>query len=145
LLQIGCAGLRSANTATLPELGQAQAPLPAEEAQAAMRRIDATRDEAQCAQAVTLWQQGKPHESRKLLEGVLSRTADHPQARRLLADLALEAGEMLEAERLLLDLIKDHPDDTAARAALAWLYQSQEREEEAREQFQQIDTNFSPI
>lgn len=125
-------------------LGKVKGPLPKAEAQAAMRRIDAARDEAQCAQAVTLWQQGKSGESSQLLQQVLERNADQPVARRLMADLALEAGRVEEAERLLVSLVKDHPEDEAARAALAWLYESQGREPEAQALFQQLDKNFSP-
>jgi predicted Zn-dependent protease len=142
-LLVGCANFRSPNARVAAEASPAKA-RSANEAQGAIQRIDAVRDQAQCAQALSLWQQGKSAESRQLLEQVLARTPDQREARRLLADLALEAGEVQQAEQLLLRLIDDHPDDTAAQAALAWLYESQGREGEAQMLFKQIDEAFSP-
>ena len=79
-----------------------------------------------------------------MLSQVLARHPEQPLARRLLADLALESGDVQKAEHLLVELIKDHPDDEAARAALAWLYASQNREEEAQPLFEELDEGFSP-
>jgi hypothetical protein len=45
---------------------------------------------------------------------------------------------------LLLELVKQHPEDQAARASLAWLYESQGREQEAEQIFQRLDESFSP-
>lgn len=109
-----------------------------------MQRIDNVRDEAQCAQALALWQDGRPAEGRHLLDEVLSRNPQQPLARRLLADLAVERGDFAQAEKLLLDLLNEQPNDQSARASLAWLYESQGREHEARELFQQLDESFSP-
>jgi predicted Zn-dependent protease len=118
-------------------------PLTKSEAKAAMQRIDNVRDEAQCAQAITLWQDGAVPEAQSLLDQVLARNPAQPLARRLKADLALERGDVEHAEQLLLDLLQDHPDDQAARASLAWLYESQGREPEAQELFKQLDEGFS--
>lgn len=142
-LLLGCANFRSPNAKAASEPSQARA-RSANEAPGAIQRIDAVRDQAQCAQALSLWQQGKSSECRQLLEQILARTPDYCEARRLLADLALEAGQVQEAEQLLLGLITDHPDDTAAQAALAWLYESQGREQEAQMLFKQIDEGFAP-
>lgn len=110
-----------------------------------MRRIDHVRDQAQCAQAVTLWQEGRTEEGRRLLDQVLTRNPKQPEARRLLADLALERGDAAEAEQLLVDVIKDHPDDQASRVSLAWLYESQGRAKEAKALFQLLEEGFSPL
>jgi predicted Zn-dependent protease len=144
LLLLGCASLRSPSAVPLPGSAAPQGPLTKSEAASAIQRIDDVRDQAQCAQAMSLWQQDKPEEGRKLLEQVLARNPEQPLARRLLADLALERGDMEEAERLLLDLVRQHPDDQAARASLAWLYESQGREPEAQALFEQLDEKFSP-
>lgn len=140
---LGCASLRSPDAA-LPGATKPKGPLTKGEAQAAVERIDAVRDQAQCTQAMALWQEGKPDESRKLLEQILARNTRQPLARRLLADLAVERGDIEEAEQLLAELIRQHPEDEAARASLAWLYESQGRELEARALFQQLEEGFSP-
>jgi len=144
LLLLGCTSVRSPSTAPWPTSAATKGPLTKGEAQAAIQRIDDVRDQAQCAQALSLWQQDKPEEGRKLLEQILARNPEQPLARRLLADLALEAGDAPEAERLLVELLNDHPEDQAARAALAWLYESQGRERESHSLFQQLDASFSP-
>lgn len=109
-----------------------------------MRRIDEVRDEAQCDQAVKLWQEGRPHEGTQLLNQVLARNPNQPLARRLLADLALEQGDAAQAERLLVSLLQQDPNDSAARASLAWLYESQGRQAEAQPLFEQLDAGFTP-
>jgi cellulose synthase operon protein C len=144
MLQLGCANLRQPPAASLPSSTAPKGPLTKSEAQAAIQRIDEVRDQAQCSQATTLWQEGRTEEARKLLEQVLARNPSQPLARRLLADLALERGDVEKAERLLLELIRQQPDDQAARASLAWLYESQGREAEARGLFEQLDRAFSP-
>jgi predicted Zn-dependent protease len=142
-----CAGC--ASVPRLPSLGVATAkvsgrPLPKKEAEEALKRADAARDEAQCEQAITLWKNGKTAEARQLLNEVRARNPLQPQARRLLADLAIEQGDAEQAEKLLLDLLNEHPTDQAARASLAWLYESLGRQREAKELFQQLDASFSP-
>ena len=144
LLLLGCASLRSANRAALPDAAPSRGPLNNTESQTAIQRIEAVRDQAQCDQAISLWQQGRIADSRQLLSQVLARNPDQPLARRLLADLALESGNVPEAERLLVELLGDHPDDQAARAALAWLYESQDRAQESQQLFKQLDEDFSP-
>jgi predicted Zn-dependent protease len=128
----------------LPGSAGPKGPLTKSEAQAAIDRIDEIRDQAQCTQATTLWQQGKPEEARKLLEQVVARNPTQAVARRLMADLALERDDIDEAERLLLELVGEHPDDEAARASLAWLYESQGRESDAQALFEQLDQDFTP-
>jgi predicted Zn-dependent protease len=144
LLLLGCASFRSPAGPALPGSSASQGPLTKSEAQAAIQRIDEVRDQAQCSQAMTLWQEGKTEEGRKLLEQVLVRNPSQPLARRLLADLALERGDTDEAERLLVELVRQQPDDQAARASLAWLYESQGREAEASALFEQLDQSFLP-
>lgn len=140
----GCASLHLPRASSLPVVQGQQGPLSKQDAQAAMQRIDQVRDQAQCAQAVTLWQEGRTAEGRRLLDQVLARNPQQPEARRLLADLALERGDVTEAEQLLVNVIKDHPDDQASRASLAWLYESQGRSQEAQALFQLLEEGFSP-
>ena len=97
----------------MPGSTKPKGPLTKSEAQAAIERIDNVRDQAQCTQAMALWQEGKPDESRKLLEQILARNSRQPLARRLLADLAVERGDAGEAERLLVELVRQHPEDEA--------------------------------
>jgi predicted Zn-dependent protease len=136
----GCASLRAPSFVAAPPTK----PLNKTEAKAAMQRIDNARDEAQCAQAITLWQEGRTVEGRNLLDQVLARNPGQPLARRLTADLALERGDVQQAEKTLIELLREYPDDQAVRASLAWLYESQGRDAEAEELFQQLDDGFSP-
>lgn len=108
-------------------------------AQAAVQRLDAQRNEAQCEQALAAWKQGQTDEARRLIEQVLQRDPRQATARRLLADMALEQGRDDEAERLMVKLIEENPADEAALTSLAWLYESQERTEEAQALFQRLE------
>lgn len=140
----GCTSLHVPRAVSLPAAQTPKGPLSKSDAQAAMRRIDHVRDQAQCAQAVTLWQEGHTEQGRRLLDQVLARNPQQPEARRLLADLALERGDAAEAEQLLVNVIKDHPDDQASRASLAWLYESQGRTNESEALFRLLEEGFSP-
>lgn len=139
LASTGCANFRAGKIASAPAgklLGELAAPLSPSDSQAAVQRIESARNQAQCEQAIQLWQAEQPAAARRLLEQVLTRDLKHAAARRLLADLALEQGDPEVAEKLLLQLRVDYPDDQAAAASLAWLYESQGRTSEAQALFE---------
>jgi len=148
---IGCAAMRPADKSLTAALASSKsaankqnAPLSKPEVQGAVQRIDAARDQAQCDQAVLLWEQDRPAQAQQLLEQVLTRNPQQPLARRLLADMALEQGDTAMAETLLLDLLREFPDDHAARASLAWLYDSLGRTTEASALFEHLEERASP-
>lgn len=134
---VGCASVPKTKAAA------ANKPLPKAEAEAILRRIDAERDEAQCQQAVQLWERGKSAEAEQLLKQVTSRNPRHSQARRLLADLALSRGDFTGAEQILLSLMADDPSDEAAKASYAWLLESQGHSEQAQSIFAALDPTFA--
>lgn len=92
-----------------------------EEIQAALARIDAERDEAQCDLAIAAWKRDDRATARNIIEQVLARRPKQATARRLIADLKLEDGDAAGAERILRDILAENPDDEAAKLELKML------------------------
>jgi Flp pilus assembly protein TadD len=99
----------------------------------ALRQFEMHRDTAQYQAAMDRWKAGDTFTCEAELRSLVGRNPQHLEARRALADLALERGDAAKAEAELRELLKIAPDDAQTHHSLGLLLQSLQREPEAQE------------
>lgn len=109
------------------------APLRGTRRDQAMKQFEIHRDTAQYQAAMDRWKAGDTFTCEAELRALVGRNPQHFEARRALADLALERGDAAKAETELRELLKLAPDDAQTHHSLGLLLQSQQRETEAQE------------
>lgn len=105
----------------------------AQRRQQATRQFENQRDMAQYHAAMERWNAGDRHTCEAQLRGLVSRNPKHLEARRALADLALDQGDMLRAESELREVLALAPEDAQTHHSLGLLLESANRSGEAQQ------------
>jgi len=129
----GCTGFRAApstSTATPDPHGKRL-----EREADLVEQYEAKRAQAQFVAAQQRWEQGDVRGSRDLLERLLVRLPDHPQARLLLSDVALAEGDIAAATKAVEAVLELHPGNAQAQHAMGLIALHSGNVEGAQERF----------
>jgi Flp pilus assembly protein TadD len=97
-----------------------------------LRHFEERRDSAQFLAAMDRWREGDPFTCEAQLRSLITRSPNHLEGRRALADLALERGDVAHAEAELRSLLGIAPEDAHTLHSLGLLLDMTGRREEAR-------------
>ncbi|HTN77219.1 MAG TPA: tetratricopeptide repeat protein [Pirellulaceae bacterium] len=132
-----CVCTGCATPAFLQKTGADVAPQRSDRREVAVRRFEAQRDTAQYHAAIERWSSGDPFTCEAQLRGLVARNPKSLEARRALADMALERGDSAGAEAELRELLELAPDDAQTHHSLGLLLESTDRAEESRKHLTQ--------
>jgi predicted Zn-dependent protease len=106
----------------------------------AIEQFETHRDTAQFQAAMDRWRTGDSITCESQLRALVARKPNHLEARRALADLALERGDDAAAEQELRAALAIVPDDAPTHHALGLLLESSGRGGEADQHFRRAAT-----